>query len=60
LKLRAGYATSASFPLPYQTRPTLTLLTNNFSTRGGTTVNSNTISTTLANPNLKAGIAGRI
>ena len=53
LKLRAGYATSASFPLPYQTRPTLTLLTNNFSTRGGTTVNSNTISTTLANPNLK-------
>ena len=53
LKLRAGYATSASFPPPYQTRPTLIVSTNDFSTRANATVNTNTISTVLANPNLK-------
>ncbi|MEP6711598.1 MAG: TonB-dependent receptor, partial [Ferruginibacter sp.] len=53
LKLRAGYATAANFPAPYLTRPTLTISTNDFVTRPGGVVNSNTISTFLANPNLK-------
>ncbi len=53
IKLRAGYATSASFPAPYQTRPSLVVSTNDFNTRAGVTVNTNTVSTVLANPDLK-------
>jgi len=58
LKLRAGYATSASFPSPYQTRNSLIVSTNNFVDRGSTVVNTNTISDVLANPNLKPELLG--
>jgi outer membrane receptor protein involved in Fe transport len=60
LKLRAGYATSANFPSPYLTRPTLVISTNDFVTRGGAVVNTNTISTNLANPNLKPELLGEV
>jgi TonB-linked SusC/RagA family outer membrane protein len=60
LKLRAGYATSANYPSPYLTRPTLVVSTNDFVTRGGAVVNTNTISTTLANPNLKPELLGEV
>lgn len=53
LKIRSGYATGANFPGPYRTRPSLIISTNDFVTRGGAVVNTNTISNTLANPNLK-------
>ncbi len=53
LKIRSGYATGANFPAPYRTRPSLIISTNDFVTRGGAVVNTNTISNTLANPNLK-------
>lgn len=58
LKLRAGYATSAAFPLPYRTRPSLLVSTNDFQTRGGTAVNTNNISNILPNPNLKPELLG--
>lgn len=58
MKLRAGYATSANFPAPYRTRPSLLVSTNDFVTRGGAVVNTNTISNTLANPNLKPELLG--
>ncbi|MFT3682838.1 MAG: SusC/RagA family TonB-linked outer membrane protein [Ferruginibacter sp.] len=53
LKLRAGYATSANFPLPYNTRAALGIATNTFVDRSGGVINTNSISNTLANPNLK-------
>ncbi len=54
LKIRAGYGTSAGYPDPYQTRNTLETGTNVFVTRGGTVLNSNSVSNRLGNPNLKA------
>ena len=53
LKLRAGYATSANFGSPYNTRPVLAISTNVFVDRVGTVLNSNSISNRLANPDLK-------
>jgi len=53
LKIRAGYATSANFGDPYNTRPVLNISTNVFVDRVGTVVNSNSISNRLANPDLK-------
>ena len=58
LKLRAGYATSANFPTPYRTRPTLTVSTNDFVSRAGAIVNTNNVSNTLANPTLKPELLG--
>jgi len=58
LKLRAGYATSANFPSPYNTRTSLLVSTNNFVDRNGAVVNTNNITTTLANPNLKPELLG--
>jgi outer membrane receptor protein involved in Fe transport len=53
LKLRAGYATSANFGFPYNTRNVLNIATNVFNDRVGTVINQNSISDRLANPNLK-------
>ncbi len=41
LKFRFGYGTSAGFPGPYNTRPTLALGTAQFTTRSGALVNVN-------------------
>jgi hypothetical protein len=67
LKFRAGYATSAHFPDPYQTRASLNLTTNSFVDKSGNVVNVASIPNQLPNPNLKpellreveAGIEGR-
>jgi TonB-linked SusC/RagA family outer membrane protein len=56
LKLRAGYATSAEFPGPYNTRPTLDINTKVFVNGGNTSINTNAISNTLPNPNLKPSL----
>lgn len=54
LKLRANYGSAAKFPdNPFVTRPYLNIATRNFTTRTGTTYNSNSLSTLLANPDLK-------
>jgi TonB-linked SusC/RagA family outer membrane protein len=53
LKFRAGYATSANFGSPYNTRPILNISTNVFVDRVGTILNSNSISNLLPNPDLK-------
>jgi TonB-linked SusC/RagA family outer membrane protein len=53
LKVRAGYATSAHFPDPYETRASLYTQTNAFVDNHGTVVNSAAISTLVPNPNLK-------
>lgn len=53
LKFRAGYSTSANFGSPYNTRPILSINTNQFQTRDGSIINSNTISNLLPNPDLK-------
>ena len=53
LKLRVGYSTSANFPTPYSTRAYLLTNTNSFVTNGGVSVNTNTNSTELPNPDLK-------
>jgi TonB-linked SusC/RagA family outer membrane protein len=52
LKLRAAYGSSGSFPDPYQTRARLIAQPNNFVSNGAV-LNSQYISTTLGNPNLK-------
>ncbi|MDX1407487.1 MAG: TonB-dependent receptor, partial [Saprospiraceae bacterium] len=54
LKFRAGYGTSAGYPGPYQTRNVLSTSANVFLTPGGTTVNTNSVSNRLGNPNLGA------
>jgi len=54
LKIRVGYGTSAGYPDPYVTRNVLGANTNSFFTRGGTTINTNSISNRLGNPNLEA------
>ncbi len=56
LKLRAGYATSAEFPGPYNTRPSLDINTKVFVNGGNTSINTNAISNTLPNPNLKPAL----
>lgn len=56
LKVRAGYATSAEFPGPYNTRPTLDINTKVFVNGGNTSINTNAISNTLPNPNLKPSL----
>jgi len=64
LKVRVGYGTSAGFPDPYNTRPTLQSVARAFVTAGGTVISSNGNSTifsdndngssaVLGNPNLK-------
>ena len=53
LKLRAGYSTSANFGSPYNTRPVLSINTNQFVDRGSNIYNSNSISNALPNPNLR-------
>ncbi|MDE3235699.1 MAG: SusC/RagA family TonB-linked outer membrane protein [Bacteroidota bacterium] len=67
LKLRLGYSTSANFPDPYSTRPSLNIGTRQFLTSGGTAINTNALQSQLPNPDLKpellkeleAGIEGR-
>ncbi len=67
LKVRVGYSTSAGFPGAYETRPVLGIATRTFLDRASTPVNSNAISSTLPNPDLKpelqqefeAGIDGK-
>ena len=66
LKVRAGYGTSANFPLGYPVAATLNLDTQSFK-NGGNFVISNSSGSVLGNPNLKperideieAGIEGR-
>ena len=53
LKLRAGYATSARFPSPYSTRPSLNITTRAFVDRATNAVNVNSISDLLPNPDLQ-------
>ena len=52
MKLRVGYGTSAGYPSPYQTRNTLATSTNVFVNNG--TLNTNSVSNRLGNPNLTA------
>jgi len=52
LKLRAGYGTSAGYPLPYQTRSVLSTAANEF-LNGAIPINTNSISNRLGNRNLK-------
>lgn len=52
LKVRFGYGTSAGYPSPYQTRNVLSTSVNRFIDGNGTTINSNSISTTFGNPDL--------
>lgn len=53
LKLRVGYGSSAGYPNPYQTRNTLGTNTRAFITRGGTVLNTNTISNRFGNVGLE-------
>jgi len=67
LKLRVGFSTSAHFPDPYNTRPSLAIATNAFVDLNGNVVNVGAIPNRLPNPNLKpellketeAGIEGK-
>jgi len=67
LKLRVGFSTSAHFPDPYNTRPSLSISTNAFVDAGGSVFNVGSIPNLLPNPNLKpelleeteAGIEGK-
>jgi len=54
LKLRVNYGTSAGFPGPYLTRPTLPLATAQFTDRNGGVINTNSNSALFPNPDLKA------
>jgi len=60
LKLRLGYATSANFPDPYSTRPSLSIATKVFTTTSGNNVNVNALPSKLANPNLKPELLDEI
>ncbi|WP_304517669.1 SusC/RagA family TonB-linked outer membrane protein [Cecembia rubra] len=53
LKLRLGYGTSAGFPSPYSTRNILVQSPRAFINTGGTLFQSQSLATTLGNPNLK-------
>lgn len=67
LKLRIGFATSAHFPDPYNTRPSLAIATNSFIDMNGNVINIGAIPNRLPNPDLKpellketeAGIEGK-
>ncbi len=56
LKLRAGYATSAEFPDPYNTRASLVINTKVFVNSSSTSINTNSISNRLPNPSLKPSL----
>ena len=60
LKTRIGYATSANFPSPYNTRNSLSIGTRNFLDRNGIPINTNAIPNRLANPDLKPELASEI
>jgi TonB-linked SusC/RagA family outer membrane protein len=53
LKLRVGFATSAGYPQPYNTRNTLASNTRAFVQQDGTVITTNGVSDFLGNPNLK-------
>lgn len=53
LKVRAGFGTSAGYPLPYQTRTVLNTATNQFVTAGGSVLNVNSLANRLGNANLE-------
>lgn len=53
LKVRLGYGTSAGYPNPYRTRNTLNTAANVFKTADDAIINTNSISNTFGNPNLK-------
>jgi TonB-linked SusC/RagA family outer membrane protein len=53
LKLRVGYSTSAHFPVPYQTRSSLIIITNQFIAANGNVGNIAAIPNNIANPDLK-------
>lgn len=53
LKLRLGYGTSAGFPSPYNTRNILVQNPRGWADAGGNLSSTQTISTTLGNPNLR-------
>ena len=53
LKVRAGFATSAGFPQPYQTRPTLSAAASAFVLPDGSVISTNAISSFQPNPDLK-------
>lgn len=53
LKLRFGYGTSAGFPRPYSTRNVLAQNARAFQSVAGTLFQSQSVSNTLGNPNLK-------
>lgn len=53
LKFRVGYSTSANFPDPYSTRPSLNIGTRQFLTANATAINTNSLQNQLPNPNLK-------
>jgi hypothetical protein len=52
LKLRLGYGTSAGFPSPYRTRNVLNQNARAFQNAAGTIFQTQSVSTTLGNPNL--------
>ena len=54
LKIRAAYGTSANFGKPYQVSQQLNVNGQSFTNPNGTNVVSSSVSTILANPNLKA------
>jgi TonB-linked SusC/RagA family outer membrane protein len=60
LKVRGGYSTSARFPLPYNTRPGLNILSNVFVARDGSVVNSNSLSRLAPNPDLKPELLSEV
>jgi TonB-linked SusC/RagA family outer membrane protein len=60
LKTRIGYATSANFPSPYNTRNSLSIGTRNFLDRNGIPINTNSIPNSLANPDLKPELASEV
>lgn len=53
LKMRLGYSTSAHFPDPYNTRPSLSLATNAFVDKNGNIVNIAAVPNRVPNPGLK-------
>ncbi len=55
LKIRAGYGTSARFADPYNTRDALGVITNAWwnAGNGNSVVNTNSVSNTIGNPDLK-------
>ncbi|MDA8596282.1 SusC/RagA family TonB-linked outer membrane protein [Flavobacteriaceae bacterium] len=60
LKVRAGYGTSASFPLGYPIATTLSLDTQYFQDDAGVDVVTNSTALTLGNPNLKPQTIGEL